>query len=87
MNTITMNVRVTKELKTSFEKAVQADGLDTSTAIRVLMMEYTKGKFGIGVRSKFDLEIAQGVQDYKNGKYVTAGTNKEIDKILDSTLC
>ena len=83
MTTTTMNIRVPKTLKKSFEKAVQTDGLDSSTAIRVLMLEYTKGKLEIGVKNLFDEEITQGVKDYKNGKYVTARTNAEIDKILD----
>lgn len=82
MSTTTMNIRISKQLKTDFEKAVQADGLDTSTAIRVMMAEYTKGEFAIGIKNKFDQEIAQGEIDYKNGDYFTAKTNKEIDLIL-----
>jgi antitoxin component of RelBE/YafQ-DinJ toxin-antitoxin module len=86
MSTTTINIRISKRLKTDFEKAVLADGLDTSTAIRVMMAEYTKGKFMIGIKKKFDQEIAkeiaQGERDYKNGKFITAKTNKEIDSIL-----
>ena len=83
MKTTTMNIRVSTQLKKSFEKAVQADGIDSSTAIRVMMLEYTKGKFEIGVKNLFDEEIAQGERDYANGNYVTARTNAEIDAILD----
>jgi antitoxin component of RelBE/YafQ-DinJ toxin-antitoxin module len=78
----TMNIRVSHKLKIDFDKAVQKNGLDSSTAIRVLMLEYAKGKFEIGIKSKFDEEIAQGLQDYKNGNYVSATSKKEIDKIL-----
>jgi len=81
--TTTMNIRVSPKLKSDFDKAVQKNGLDSSTAIRVLMLEYTKGKFEIGVKNLFDKEISQGVKDYENGNYVTAKTNKEIDAILD----
>jgi antitoxin component of RelBE/YafQ-DinJ toxin-antitoxin module len=77
-----MNIRVSQQLKKDFDKAVQKDGLDSSTAIRVLMLEYSKGKFEIGVKSKFDEEIEQGVIDFKNGHYTTASSKEEIDKIL-----
>ena len=86
MTTTTMNIRVPKTLKKSFEKAVQTDGLDSSTAIRVMMLEYTKGNLEIGVKSIFDEEIEQGKRDFENGNFVTANTNAEIDAILDEQI-
>jgi len=83
MQTTTMNIRVSKNLKENFEKVVQANGLDSSTAIRVLMLEYSKGKFDIGIRNILDNEIEQGKNEYRLGRYISAKTNKEIDQILE----
>ena len=59
----TMNIRVSPKLKSAFEKAVSRNGLDSSTAIRILMQEYSNGKFEIGVKTKFEAETEQGEKD------------------------
>jgi len=78
-----VQIRVTDKLKTQFENAVKAKGLDLSTAIRVMMVEFTNGNLDIGVKTRFDQEVEQGKKEYKKGEYLSAKNNKEIDDILD----
>ncbi|MEI7579687.1 MAG: hypothetical protein WCJ58_06705 [bacterium] len=84
MNTATVQLRVPTKLKMQFEETVKADGLDVSTVLRLLMKEYSLGKIGIGVISRYDQEINQGKQDLLNGKYITAKSNQEIENVLDT---
>lgn len=82
MNTSKVQVRISNEIKTQFEKAVKANGFDSSTVIRIMMIEYAKGNLDIGIKTVFDKEIEQGKKDYINNKFITAKNNKEIDQII-----
>lgn len=82
MNDTKIQIRVSEELKTKFENIAGNIGLDISSAIRMMMIEFTDGKIDIGVRTRFDKEIEKGKFDYITGKYKKAYTNNEIDEIL-----
>jgi antitoxin component of RelBE/YafQ-DinJ toxin-antitoxin module len=81
-----IQIRVSESLKTRFESAVAEKGLDTSTAIRIMMNEFSIGKINIGVTSEFDKGIEQAKKDYENGNYIVANTDSEIDNILDAVI-
>jgi len=82
MKTTQVQIRISQELKTRFEKVAEKSGLDVSSTIRFLMKAFSEGDLSIGIQTKFDKEIRIGKKDFEAGHFMSAQTGEEIDSIL-----
>jgi len=62
-----IHIRISEYLKDDFSKVAQEEGLSISSAIRILISDYTKKKIEIGTRKDFYKTIYLG---YKGERIV-----------------